>query len=149
MPKRLVLACVDNDAFNRNYKKSPFEFNHYYMNFLEVYVDGQPMPHQPLELDFEKDNYIRAYQNLYLQSEGLYLSRTEFPKGYALYLFDLSLDLCDEEHFNLIKHSNLRIELKFNIYKVLEQTVSLIVFAEFESLIEINKTRNVLFDFGS
>ncbi|GFW69183.1 uncharacterized protein F54H12.2 [Trichonephila clavipes] len=147
MPKRLVLACVDSDAFNGNYKKSPFEFNHYYMNFLGVYVDGQPMPHQPLELDFEKDNYIRAYQNLFLQSEGLYLSRTEFPKGYALYLFDLSPDLCDGEHFNLIKHSNLRIELKFN--KVLEQTVSLIVFAEFESLIEINKTRNVLFDFGS
>ncbi|GFU57488.1 uncharacterized protein F54H12.2 [Trichonephila clavipes] len=81
MPKRLVLACVDNDAFNENYKKYPFEFNHYYMNFLGVYVDGQPMPHQPLELDFEKDNYIRAYQNLFLQSESLYLSRTEFPKG--------------------------------------------------------------------
>ncbi|GFY22015.1 uncharacterized protein F54H12.2 [Trichonephila clavipes] len=45
MPKRLVLACVDNDAFNGNYKKSPFEFNHYYMNLLGVYVDGQPMPH--------------------------------------------------------------------------------------------------------
>ncbi|GFY76503.1 uncharacterized protein F54H12.2 [Trichonephila inaurata madagascariensis] len=66
---------VDNDAFNGNYKKSPFEFN-----FLGVYVDGQPMPHQPLELDFEKDNYIRAYQNLFLQSGGLYLSRTEFLK---------------------------------------------------------------------
>ncbi|GFT89917.1 uncharacterized protein F54H12.2 [Trichonephila clavipes] len=94
------------------------------------------MPHQPLELDFEKD-YIRAYQNLFLQSDGLYLSRTEFPKGYALYLFDLSPDLCDGEHFNLIKHNNLRIELKFN--KALEQTVSFIVFAEFESLIEIDK----------
>ncbi|GFX78921.1 uncharacterized protein F54H12.2 [Trichonephila clavipes] len=146
MPKRLVLTCVDNDAFNGNCKKSLFEFNHFNMNFLGVYVDGQPMPHQPLELDFEKD-YIRAYQNLFLQSDGLYLSRTEFPKGYALYLFDLSPDLCDGEHFNLIKHNNLRIELKFN--KALEQTVSFIVFAEFESLIEIDKTRNVLFDFGS
>ncbi|GFW03851.1 uncharacterized protein F54H12.2 [Trichonephila clavipes] len=93
IPKRLVLVCKDNDAFNGNYKKSPFEFNHYYMNFLGVYVDGQPMRHQPLELDFQKDNYIRAYQNLFLQSEGLYLSRTEFPKGYALYLFDLSPDI--------------------------------------------------------
>ncbi|GFX27778.1 uncharacterized protein F54H12.2 [Trichonephila clavipes] len=60
MPKRLVLACVDSDAFNGNYKKSPFELNHYYMNFLGVYVDGQPMPHQPLGLDFENDNCIRA-----------------------------------------------------------------------------------------
>ncbi|GFU60921.1 uncharacterized protein F54H12.2 [Trichonephila clavipes] len=61
MPKRIVLACVDNDAFKGNYKKSPFfEFNHYNVNFIGVYIDGQPMPHQPLELDFEKENYIRA-----------------------------------------------------------------------------------------
>ncbi|GFY77595.1 uncharacterized protein F54H12.2 [Trichonephila inaurata madagascariensis] len=145
MPKRIVLACVDNDAFNGNYKKSPFEFNHYNMSFVGVYIDGQPMPHQPLELDFEKENYIGAYQNLLLNSEGLYLSRNEFAKGYSLFLFDLTPDLCDGEHFNLIRHSNLRIELKFS--KALEQTVSLIVFAEFESLIEINKARNVLFDF--
>ncbi|GFT24439.1 uncharacterized protein F54H12.2 [Trichonephila clavipes] len=38
MPKRIVLACVDNDAFNGNYKKSPFEFNHYNVNFIGVYI---------------------------------------------------------------------------------------------------------------
>ncbi|GFX60082.1 uncharacterized protein F54H12.2 [Trichonephila clavipes] len=147
MPKRIVIACVDNDAFNGNYKKSPFEFKHYDVNFIGVYVDGQPVPHQPLELDFEKGNYIQAYNNLFLNSEGLHLSRSEFSKGYSLFLFDLSPDLCEGEHFNLIRHSNLRVELKFN--KALNETVSLIVFAEFESLIEINKTRNVLFDFGN
>ncbi|GFW01823.1 uncharacterized protein F54H12.2 [Trichonephila clavipes] len=47
MPKRIVIACVDNDAFNGNYKKSPFEFKHYDVNFIGVYVDGQPVPHQP------------------------------------------------------------------------------------------------------
>ncbi|GBN49345.1 hypothetical protein AVEN_111544-1 [Araneus ventricosus] len=71
MPKRIVLACVDNDALNGNYKKSPFEFNHYNANFIGVYVDGQTMPHQHLEVNFEKNNYIRAYQNLFLNSEGL------------------------------------------------------------------------------
>ncbi|GFY34301.1 uncharacterized protein F54H12.2 [Trichonephila clavipes] len=148
MPKRIIIACVDNDAFNGNYKKSPFEFKHYDVNFIGVYVDGQPVPHQPLELDFEKGNYIQAYNNLFLNSEGLHLSRSEFSKGYSLFfLFDLSPDLCEGEHFNLIRHSNLRVELKFN--KALNETVSLIVFAEFESLIEINKTRNVLFDFGN
>ncbi|XP_035205173.1 uncharacterized protein F54H12.2-like [Stegodyphus dumicola] len=40
MPNRIVVACVDNDAFNGNYKKSPFEFKHYNMNFIGVYVDG-------------------------------------------------------------------------------------------------------------
>ncbi|GFW54747.1 uncharacterized protein F54H12.2 [Trichonephila clavipes] len=107
MPKRIVLACVDNDAFNGNYKKSPFEFNHYNLNFIGVYIDGQPMPHQPLELDFEKENVIRAYQSLFLISEGLYLSINEFAKRYSLFLFDLTPDLCDGEHFNLIRHNKL------------------------------------------
>ncbi|GFS51399.1 uncharacterized protein F54H12.2 [Trichonephila inaurata madagascariensis] len=147
MLKRIVIACIDNDAFNGNYRKFPLEFKLYDVNFIGVYVDGQPVPHQPLELDFEKGNYIQAYKNLFLNSEGLHLSRSEFAKGYSLFLFDLSPDLCEGEHFYLIRHSNLRIELKFN--KALNETVSIIVFAEFESLIEINKTRNVLFDFGN
>ncbi|GFY21832.1 uncharacterized protein F54H12.2 [Trichonephila clavipes] len=86
MPKRIVIACVDNDAFNGNYKKSPFEFKHYDVNFIGVYVDGQPVPHQPLELDFEKGNYIQAYNNLFLNSEGLHLSRSEFSKNYSFFI---------------------------------------------------------------
>lgn len=147
MPKRVVLACVDSTAFAGTISQSPFEFKHHHMSYLGLYVDGQPMPHQPLELDFERNRYIHAYQNLFLNTEGLYLTREEFAHGYSLFLFDLTPDLCDAEHFSLIRHSNLRIESKFT--KPLEKTVSFLVFAEFESLIEINKARNVIFDFGN
>lgn len=29
MPKRLILACVDNDALNGNYEKSSFKFKQF------------------------------------------------------------------------------------------------------------------------
>jgi hypothetical protein len=149
MPKRLVVACVDNDAFNGCYKKSPFEFKHCHINFIGVYVDGHPLPHNPLQPDFDNKNSIRAYHNLFLNAEerGLYLSRSEFPDGYCLFHFDLTPDLCDGAHLNLVHHSNLRLELKFSA--PLSQTISLIVYAEFENLIEINKARNILYDFGN
>lgn len=149
MPKRLVVACVDNDAFNGNYKKSPFDFKHNHINFIGVYVDGQPLPHNPLQPDFVNKNFIRSYHNLFLSSEdrGLYLSRSEFPDGYCLFHFDLSPDLCDGAHLNLVRHSNLRLELKFGM--PLPQTISVLVYAEFENLIEINKARNILYDFGN
>ena len=149
MPNRIVIACVDNDAFNGSYKKSPFEFQHYNINFVGVYVDGQPVPHNPLQPNFDNNQFIRAYQNLFINSDnkGLYLSRSEFPQGYSLFKFELSPDLCDGTHLNLIRHSNLRLELKFG--KALKQTISLIVYAEFENLIEINKARNILYDFGN
>lgn len=149
MPKRLVVACVDNDAFNGNYKKSPFEFKHCHINFMGVYVDGQPMPHNPLQPDFTNKNFIRVYHNLFSHSEdrGLYLTRSEFPDGYCLFHFDLTPDLCDGAHLNLVRHSNLRLEIKFSV--PLEQTISLLVYAEFENVIEINKARNILYDFGN
>lgn len=149
MPRRIVVACVDNDAFNGNYKKSPFEFKHYNINFIAVYVDGQSTPSTPLQPDFEHNHFIRSYQNLFLNAEdrGLFLTRSEFSGGNTLFRFDLSPDLCEGGHLNLVRHSNLRLEIKFSV--PLPQTISLLVYAEFENLIEINKARNILYDFGN
>ncbi|GFV91504.1 hypothetical protein TNCV_2384641 [Trichonephila clavipes] len=36
-----------------------------------MYVDGQPVPHNPLELDFSKDQYIRAYQTLFVGTDRM------------------------------------------------------------------------------
>ena len=153
LPKRIVIGCVDNDAFNGTYKKSPFEFKHYNLNYLCVYVDGEPAPYKALEPQFDQDLYIQAYHSLFLgtekaaQDKGIDISRSDYSQGYALYAFDLSTDLCDGGHMNLIKHGNLRIEAKFK--NPLIQTICLIAYLEFENVIEINQNRNVLFDFSS
>ncbi|GFU93727.1 uncharacterized protein F54H12.2 [Trichonephila clavipes] len=135
--KKTFVGCVDNEAFHGAFSKSPYEFKHFNLNFIGVYVDGQPVPHNPLELDFSKDQYIRAYQTLFVgtdrmgQDRGIFISRKEFKDSNTLFGFNLSPDLCSSgEHLSLIKHSNLRLELKFS--KSLEQTVCVIVFAEFE-----------------
>ncbi|GFV38089.1 transposable element Tc3 transposase [Trichonephila clavipes] len=67
MPKRIVVECVDNDSFHGTFKKSPFDFKHYDINFIGVYVDGQPTPHNPLDLNFAQNNYIKGCQVIYSQ----------------------------------------------------------------------------------
>ncbi|XP_035232357.1 uncharacterized protein F54H12.2-like [Stegodyphus dumicola] len=78
MPQRTVIGCVDNDAFHGNFAKSPFEFKHYYLNFIGVYVDGQPVPYNPLDPNFGNNNYIRAYHSLFLnksqQDKSIFIS---------------------------------------------------------------------------
>ncbi|GFS36563.1 uncharacterized protein F54H12.2 [Trichonephila inaurata madagascariensis] len=69
MPKKLFVGCVDNEAFHGAFSKSPYEFKHFNLNFIGVYVDGQPVFHNPLELDFSKDQYIRAYQTLFVGTD--------------------------------------------------------------------------------
>ncbi|GBM40975.1 hypothetical protein AVEN_250301-1 [Araneus ventricosus] len=125
--KRLVTGCVDNDVFHGSLSKNPFNFKHFNLNFIGLYVDGQSVPYNPLEPKFYQDNNIRAYQSLFLGTEksgqdlGIFISRKEYPKGHTLYAFDLSPDLCDAEHLNLIKHGNLH--LKMNFSKPLDQTI--------------------------
>ncbi|GFU02944.1 uncharacterized protein F54H12.2 [Trichonephila clavipes] len=152
MPKRIVVGCVDNDSFHGTFEKSSFDFKHYDINFIGVYVDGQPTPHNPLDLNFAQNNYIKGYHSLFIgteklgQDQCLFISRVEYISGNTLFAFNLSPDLCTGDHLNLIKHSNLRIEIKFS--KALSQTICVVIFSEFDNIIEINKARSILYDFG-
>ena len=40
LPRRLVLCCIDNDAYNGAYDKNPFHAKNNTISFHAVYVDG-------------------------------------------------------------------------------------------------------------
>ena len=52
-----------------------------------------------------------------------------------------------ELHFNLAKQGTVRVELKFEA--ALPNTVTVVNYAEFENVIEIDRNRNVIYDFGT
>ena len=81
------------------------------------------------------------------RNEGNDITCEDYPRGYALYVFDLSPDLAEEGHFNLAKQGTVRVELKFGA--ALANTVTVVAYAEFENVIEIDRNRNVIYDFGS
>ena len=65
----------------------------------------------------------------------------------VLYAFDLSPDLAEEGHFNLAKQGTVRVELKFGT--AIPNTVTVVAYVEFENVIEIDRNRNIVYDFGS
>ena len=73
------------------------------------------------------------------------IDRLDFPQGNCLYAFDLSPDLTDDEKFDLLKTGSVRLQLKFS--EQLEQPITLIIYAEYQNIIEIDNNRNVVFDF--
>lgn len=156
LPTRLVLGMVDNDAFNGVYNKNPFNFQHYNLKSIKVYLDGQDQNVRPIVTDFSDDNpqYITAYQSLFAATgklgadEGLDIKRHEYPKGYTLFAFDLTSDLSpDDNHFSLIKTGSLRLDLVFGTE--LPRTINVIVFSEFESMISIDVNRQVHYDYAT
>ena len=151
LPKRLILWCIDNDAYNGNYAKNPFKAKNNAINFLAVYVDGRQVPAKPLQPNFENGSYIRSYVNLFsatgkhAQDEGNELTRDDFGNGYTFFGFDLTPDGCDGGCFHLVRKGNLRIEIHFAA--ALAQTVNVVVYGEFEAVLEIDKGRNVIYDY--
>ena len=47
LPKRLIIGCVRNTAFNGSYQQNPFNFDNFGANFLAIYVDGEQVPYKP------------------------------------------------------------------------------------------------------
>ena len=71
------------------------------------------------------------------------LSYEEFGQGYTLYAYDLTSDNdVSASYRQAIAHNNLRLELNFNTD--LASTVNVLLFAVFDSQVEITKLRDVL-----
>ena len=153
LPKRLVIGMIDNKAFNGDKTKNPYNFQHFNADYLALHVDGKQVPSKPLTPDFANGLCTRSYFSLFTgtgymgHKSGNQISCEEYPKGLTLFVFDLSADLDDGGHFQLVKQGNLRLELHFKT--ALPDTINMIVYAEFDNLIEVDKARNVLYDYSA
>lgn len=153
LPTRLVVAMCDNDAFNGSYAKNPFNFKHYTLSQLKLYLDGQPQSIIPLDTDFANGQYLRAYLSLFESTgklgkdEGIDITRSDYGHGYTIFGWDLTPDASERDHVNLIREGTVRLDAKFAT--PLPNCINVLVYAEFDSIVEIDRHRNVLIDFGS
>jgi hypothetical protein len=154
LPSRLVIGLVSNEAYNGTKSKNPFNFQNYKLNEINVYLDGQQQQAiRPLKPNYTSGHYISSYLSLFSgtgkinRDDGNFVNRDEYANGYTLYAFDLSPDLAEDDHFNLAREGSLRVDLKFE--DALPEAVTVVCYAEFENVIEIDRNRNVIFDFTS
>ena len=151
LPKSIVIGMVDNYAFTGEYEKNPFAFKHYDLEYLAFYVDGKQFPAKPLQPQYLTGSAVREFHQLalatgkHLKNNALSIDREDFLKGYTLYAFNLTPDEECAQHLSLIKSGNLRLETRFR--QPLAQTINLIVYAIFDSVIEVSNHRQVLIDY--
>ena len=69
----------------------------------------------------------------------------EFAESYTFFGFDLTSDACDGDCFHLVRKGNLRIEV--HVATALAQTVNVVVYSEFEFVLEIDKNRNIIYNY--
>ena len=152
-PNKLVIGLVNSTAFNGTSAENPFQFGQHGLSFISLYLDGKQVPSKPLQPVYATGQYARCYHNLMVtsgltnQDAGSNINRSDYANGFTFYSIDMTPSLLDDDElFELVKSGALRMELKFNA--PLPNSVTVVVWAEMDSIIEIDRTRQVLTDFS-
>jgi hypothetical protein len=136
LPKRMLIGFVSNKAFKGDLSSNPFNFQHFSITNMAIFVDGVQVPSIAYSPDFDNNLYMREFGSLYRyinQFEGVpqtVISHDDYKKLYPLFAFDLSPDGslgAETGTLSLIKRGTIRVDVKFR--STLPETSEMIVFA--------------------
>lgn len=154
LPRRIFVFMVSNAAFNGNKNLSPFDFKHNNLKHIVPYVDGQMVCNQPFTPDFKNNQYVKEYMALFraLNQTGtdstIPIPYDDFKK-YPIFAFNLAQDGSNgvglAEHLNEVRRGNLSLAMAFS--EALTETINVIVFCEFDNVIEVDKDMVVFTDY--
>ena len=150
-PKRLIVGFVNSSAVAGDYTLSPFNFAAYNLRQSNVYVDGQPVLGNPINVSFNPVTGVDSVEPLlwmlksygkWGHDEGNQITAADINKGFAIYVFDLEPSFLERDHIYLIKQGLVRIEAQFE--NPLPHPVTCITLAENLNYFEINLAREVV-----
>ncbi len=157
IPKTFVFGLVDAKGFSGDYKKNPYNFKNYKVTTVTLTVNGEELPFKQLTLNYKenKESFIQAYNTLFSgtgkmnYNTGLDISRKDYPKGYTLYAFDLTPDMCGSSpYFNTVQRGSLTVDITFADPPGGE-AIAMVCYGDFENVIQIDSERNVIYDMSS
>ncbi|GBN88053.1 hypothetical protein AVEN_247743-1 [Araneus ventricosus] len=97
---------------------------------------------------YKNDLFARNYLSLFtdLSQQNTNVTLEEYKDNTCLYVFDLKQDYSASDSFmNVARSGDISIHLKFD--EDLPETVTLLVYMEMQSLIEIDKSINIFTDY--
>jgi hypothetical protein len=152
LPKFVVVAMTKSLAYTGNFKEDPFNFDHFNVNSVGLYRDGQAVPYrESYAPDFENDLYVCDYVKSMIH--GVQHLNTNFTNGitlekfanggYTFFTFNLTPDF-DITQAQLPQDGNLRLDIKFA--KPLAQAINVIIYASFDAELQITNDRQILCD---
>ena len=143
---------MDNDSYNGNHKKNPFNFQHHNLTQIGISVSGEEVPFKPMKLNFDDKLIVTAHNILFSGTgklngnSGSIIKREDCSVGYMIIVADLTpFEIGD--NFDLKEAGTLIINLDFK--SPLTATINVLVYAEYDNVIEIDSNRNVIKDWSN
>ena len=154
LPVRIICVMTSNAGVNGTYKKNPYNFQHYNISFLNVTKDGSPINSRPIQPSFTATapDFIHSYFSTFqgtgigTKDDGYDVSREEYPEGYFANVYDLTVDGSASSHqWSLRKSGTIGLEARFSV--ALPEAINVIIYGEFQNLLEIDHERRVTTDY--
>ena len=155
VPTSFVFGLVNANSYSGVYGKNPYNFHHFKVTRVSLSVNGEEIPFKQLVLQYDETksdvDYIQAYNTLFSGTGKMYanmgidITREDYPKGYTLYAFDLTPDMCNTaDYFNTVQRGSLSVDITFDGQT--EVPIAMVCYADFENIIRIDSQRNVIYD---
>lgn len=153
LPKRVYVGFVKSSAFNSSASLNPYNFEHFNHTHVKISTESNTQI-RTIRSDFNKGLYLASYQSLFTSSgtffsdSGNGITREDYPRGFALLGFDLTEDLsASDNHLSIPRQGSLRLDLTFA--DALAEAITVILYAEFDNILEIDRDRQVYIDYSS
>jgi len=116
LPVRVLVWFVETQALTGSYKKNCFNFKHFKIKELEFKINSVVASYsKAIECDFTHKCYFQAYTTLFknIKDAPCDINYDEYANGNTLFAFNLSPDLCTQEHTSLIQSGSLYLDVTF------------------------------------
>lgn len=147
----MTIGFVNSKAAAGDYTLSPYNFQGYDLNQINVYIDGQPVLGNAIEANFSQiagqDTVeplfwmLRSYGK-WLDDEGNQLIVAGIANGFVCYVFDLEPIFPERDHVYLLKQGNVRIKAIFS--KPIPHPINIIILTQSLNYFEISLAREVI-----
>ncbi|ESO98016.1 hypothetical protein LOTGIDRAFT_174453 [Lottia gigantea] len=138
-----------NDSYDGNSTKNPFKFHHHRLEYIKLMKNGDVL--DEYFMDVTNQQATAPYLDLMKRvgvlndNEDLDFSDNEYIIGYTLFGFDLTNDHgADQVNFHPKSSGSLSLDLRFE--NALPNPLNLLMFAEYDNVLEIDVNRQILVD---
>ena len=154
IPNRLVVALMEQATFNGDATKNPFSFKTFNVSSIKQLIRGEEYPYETLELQHDgasKDQrgYFRFLQatGCLCRGKGNMVLKDNWGhnKKCTLFVFDNTANGClDSPVLNPKQSGEVRLVIDFGANP--GENLTILLYGEFENLLEINGNRVVTYD---
>jgi hypothetical protein len=147
LPRSLIIGFVDTDAYDGAVNKNPFVFEHFKLNYFNLFINGAPVLPTVLQPDFTNKKAIREYRwfidniDILHSNESNGITYEDFLSNSCFFAFDFTPDLCNSFHDHGAKAGV--IDLHVGFAEALPKNITCICYATFKEIITINKNKQV------